>query len=49
MKKITYVSPEAEFVAISTEDVCTLSLTVNDRTSEEWGLTEEEAVEQGLI
>lgn len=49
MKKITYVSPEVEFVAISTEDICALSLTFNDRTGEEWGLTEEEAVEQGLI
>ena len=31
MNKITYVRPEVEFVAISTEDVCTLSLTGEDR------------------
>ena len=30
MKKFTYVTPEVEFVAISTEDVCTLSLTGDD-------------------
>ena len=37
MKKITYVSPEVEFVAISTEDVCTLSLTGNDKENWEEG------------
>ena len=45
MNKITYVSPEAEFVAISTEDVCTLSLTGEDKA--DWELEEAEA--QGLI
>jgi len=45
MKKITYVSPEAEFVAISTEDVCTLSLTGEDKA--DWELEDAEA--QGLI
>ena len=43
MKKITYVSPEAEFVAISTEDVCTLSLTGGDK--EDWEAEETEAQE----
>ena len=37
MKKFTYVTPEVEFVAISTEDVCTLSLTGNDKKNWEEG------------
>ena len=45
MKKITYVRPEVEFVAISTEDVCTLSLTGEDK--EDWEAEEAEA--NGLI
>ena len=45
MKKITYVRPEVEFVAISTEDVCTLSLTGEDKA--DWELEEAEA--RGLI
>ncbi|MBR2293411.1 MAG: hypothetical protein IKA44_03785 [Clostridia bacterium] len=45
MKKMTYVSPEVELIAISTEDVCTLSLTGEDK--EDW--EKEEAEEQGLV
>ena len=45
MKKITYVSPEVELIAISTEDICTLSLTGEDK--EDWEAEEAEA--QGLI
>ena len=37
MEKITYVTPEVEFVAISTEDVCTSSLTGNDKENWEEG------------
>ena len=39
MKKITYVRPEVELIAISTEDVCTLSLTGEDRL---WEVAEAE-------
>ena len=45
MKKFTYVTPEVEFVAISTEDVCTLSLTGEDKA--DWEAEEAEA--NGLI
>ena len=45
MNKITYVRPEVEFVAISTEDVCTLSLTGEDNAY--WEV--EEAESQVLI
>ena len=45
MKKITYVSPEVELIAISTEDICTLSLTGEDKA--DWEAEEAEA--QGLI
>ena len=45
MKKMTYVSPEVELIAISTEDVCTLSLTGEDKA--DWEL--QEAEEQDLV
>lgn len=39
MEKITYVTPEVEFIALSTEDICNGSLTADDK--EDWDEGEE--------